>query len=676
MVLVGVTPVVYSGYAGPAPKWVLLGIGAVVLVGRWALRTPSGLSLAGAPLLAPAAALGAAALFSLAVAPSPGLSGRRLVELASLVIVSLAAADIARDERGRSRVVMTMGISAVGVGLIGLWQVLVPESFPFWGARGRFVGSVGNSNAAAGFLAAITLPLLGWWLVERSAPGRLMAGGAATWLVICVGATNARAAWLALAAGLLVIAGAALRDAARGPLWRRTRWAWLGRLGVVTGLGAGLGIGVLWGRGVDVLARAGAIFDRADLSTWIRLSAWADTLRMVRDHPLLGVGVGNFLPGFGRYSRLVDEDRLGMQLIDHPHNELLSLAGEMGAVGSLALIALGPVLVRAARRVFERPAPFARRGELAGYFGGLVVIAVNALGSFPLHVADSALVAAVLLGFVAGLTAEASRVADDAPLRSGGRRIPGGLAAAGVMSVAVALFGVRPAAGGFLAGVGKSEVSQGKLAQARESLERARRWFPGDPYGGLFLIEVLNRLRRFGEAADVGSALTSEQPWLLIGYALTSRAQMEQGRLSEAEETLRRALAANPRFTNALVNLAGLAIRRQEPAVAVALLERARAISPASLDVYLNLGTAYAAGGRWPEALRSFERASALRPGSAEAWYGVAVARSVAGERQASLQALAKAVSLDAGYRAAAREEAAFAGLRSDPRFAQVVGEQ
>lgn len=674
LALLLVVPLVYSGYAGPAPKWIFIGIGAVAVVTRWAVRPLAARAFPGQPLLGPAAAFGAAALLSFAAALVPSLWVRRVVELTALLVISLAAAEVASHGKGRERLVTAMGLSALCVGFIGVAQVELPKIIPRGVAQSQFISLIGNSNWVGGYLAAIIPVLAGAWLEERPGPRRIVLGAAVPFLTVCVAVTNSRAAWLAVIAGLVVVGAAALREGRRHGSPRPASDVALSGLARLAGLGAALGVGLLWISGVDVSDRVKAVFDPTNVSTWIRLSAGIDTLRMVRDHPLLGIGLGNFFDGFSAYNRLADEDRIRMQFIDHPHNEFLALAGELGAVGVLAGLTVVPCLARAARGTFGGRASFGSRGELAGFLGGLAALATNAMGSSPLHVADSALVAATLLGLVAGLTAEVG--AAHARVPSNGRliRVRVGLGLSLVFALAVALYDVRPAVVAYLVGQGKAELSQGRLADARETLARARHWFPADAYAGFYLVETLNRLRQYQAAAEVGSVVMAERPALLMVYSMTGGAQIWQRAFAEAEQTFRLALARNPWFTNALLNLGGLAINRGDPSAAVALLERARDISPGSGAVHLSLGTAYARSGRWPDAMRALARASVLGPGVADAWYGLAVARVMVGERAGAIEALIKAVSLDGSYRAAARQEAAFVPLRTDARFAQVVG--
>lgn len=69
----------------------------------------------------------------------------------------------------------------------------------------------------------------------------------------------------------------------------------------------------------------------------IRLKLWASSLAMIADHPLLGVGLDQFLAYYGDYIHpsLVDTNEA---FTSHPHNLLLDLWLRLGVLGLLAML--------------------------------------------------------------------------------------------------------------------------------------------------------------------------------------------------------------------------------------------------------------------------------------------------------------------------------------------------
>jgi O-antigen ligase len=76
--------------------------------------------------------------------------------------------------------------------------------------------------------------------------------------------------------------------------------------------------------------------DKADLSSvGQRLEFYRYSLKIVREHPLFGVGVGNFADAYARQAK-----DPAMELADNPHNEYLFVAAQLGLVGLAALLYL------------------------------------------------------------------------------------------------------------------------------------------------------------------------------------------------------------------------------------------------------------------------------------------------------------------------------------------------
>jgi tetratricopeptide (TPR) repeat protein len=112
-----------------------------------------------------------------------------------------------------------------------------------------------------------------------------------------------------------------------------------------------------------------------------------------------------------------------------------------------------------------------------------------------------------------------------------------------------------------------------------------------------------------------------------------------------------RAVAGDPEFADARVNLGNVYIQLGEFEKARETLLRAREMAPSVPEVHYNLGNAEAALGEPAKALDAFRRAITLRPDYAEAWYGVGRLHLRQGRRQQAVEALNRAARL--GSRAA-----------------------
>lgn len=161
--------------------------------------------------------------------------------------------------------------------------------------------------------------------------------------------------------------------------------------------------GVLWTGGERLASRLEAL--PSDVSAgqskvrWgdRRAEIWGATLKLIREHTLVGVG-------FGAYRAAVTKhhDASGEMSLEQAHNDYLELAASGGLVGcGLAAWFVYEFARRARRRLGGRG--LSRRGLCAGALAGLAAVAVHSLFDFGLHVTANALACVVL---VAVATAE------------------------------------------------------------------------------------------------------------------------------------------------------------------------------------------------------------------------------------------------------------------------------
>ncbi|MDP3715791.1 MAG: O-antigen ligase family protein, partial [Burkholderiales bacterium] len=92
-------------------------------------------------------------------------------------------------------------------------------------------------------------------------------------------------------------------------------------------------------------------------SAGFRLEFYSNTLRIVADHPLTGVGTGGFPDAYAEQVR-----GTAMVATRNPHNEYLHIAAQIGLVGLAAMLALFAVQWRAARHLPTRLETHLARG--------------------------------------------------------------------------------------------------------------------------------------------------------------------------------------------------------------------------------------------------------------------------------------------------------------------------
>ena len=298
------------------PKLALLLVAGGVGLAAWLLSRPGGAepAMAGGgradsgSLRAAVAALVVTMLLAAAVAafrrpPGAPYAIAEIVRLAAMLGVAAGAAQVARDPVWRRRLFEAIHVSAGVVSLIGLLQHLevLPFALPVISTPGS---TFGNRNMA-GEAIALAIPF-GFATVglrgARQAAFRRRRCPPDLRELLYLAVTRARGAWIGGAAGIVVFL------AVRRPALPRA--AHLLALPVAAAV---LAAALLPGRwrsrdandtkryepGARVVLEA---LDPASSVARTRLGLWRRTLAMYREHPLFGVGPGNFPVVFPRYA--------------------------------------------------------------------------------------------------------------------------------------------------------------------------------------------------------------------------------------------------------------------------------------------------------------------------------------------------------------------------------------
>jgi tetratricopeptide (TPR) repeat protein len=187
-------------------------------------------------------------------------------------------------------------------------------------------------------------------------------------------------------------------------------------------------------------------------------------------------------------------------------------------------------------------------------------------------------------------------------------------------------------------------------------------------------------------AAYQRSSLRSAAIWNKIGVAYHHLFALE-----EARKYYQRALRLDPRYPDALNNLAAVYHGEGKYKKAEKTYKRALKYRPNSAVTYRNLGTAYFSDGNYKEGANAYQKALELNPNSFDpdqtevieekfsrrrrvaVNYCLAKAYALAGKDEQALVYLRKA--LDAGFndRRLLMEDKGFAQLRTTPEFQQLI---
>jgi O-antigen ligase len=303
----------------------------------------------------------------------------------------------------------SMGLFAILQSAAGVHRIYGLVDTPYGSPFGPYV----NRNHFAGLLEML-LPVGILYIAGRyrrfsleASVGCLLAAALALASLLLSGS---RGGLLALSAEI-AIATTALRRAGASTRERR-RWAMAGAITLLAGAMLFAYLDPGW-----AAKRLGSV--AAIDKTWAdwagyRKSMARDAFRMWRDHPVLGVGLGDFETAYPRYQSFPSD-----LWIDHAHNDYAEALAETGLLGALLILSALALFLRLAFRdwgcPFQSSASWIRSGAALGCCGLLV----HSLWDYNLHIPANAAWFAILAGIAA--TAQASAPTQDRGFMGHGR---------------------------------------------------------------------------------------------------------------------------------------------------------------------------------------------------------------------------------------------------------------
>ena len=351
-------------------------------------------------------------LLSVAVATNFGVANRefRVIVLEPALLYGLIrAGGFAR--RDLWRLANAFILSALAISLIGLWQYFFSDYVIIGEGVRRILAVYGSPNNLALYLDR-ALPLLvvlvlfgsgrprarqhtakptsvGWNPVHEGGLGtrlprpwspRVLYALAALPIALCWFLTYSRAAWLGIAAGFVFI-------------------------GLYSGRRVRLAIAALAIIGLIVLIpfigtpRFQSLFQEGTGTGFFRVSVWQSGIAMIRDHPLWGVGLDNFLYEYPKY---MVPDAWREPNLSHPHNIVLDFWARMGVLG---VVALGWMVVEFYKKGIKGIK--GNDGNLVlGLMAGMTAALAHGMMDAAYFYVDLAFVWMLMLGVVAGLKSQ------------------------------------------------------------------------------------------------------------------------------------------------------------------------------------------------------------------------------------------------------------------------------
>lgn len=298
------------------------------------------------------------------------------------------------EARRREQLARALGYSVAAYAAFGLVSMMLEPGMLLWRERVAYIGAVTgtfvNSNTAADYFTAGAIAWLAMLIRRQMRGGRGASGIArADWRwrlrkrdVPAIAACLCCVLAVILTRSRLGVALAGLALALTYLVLDRRPVGILRRLAVI----AIAAVGLLQLVGAALFAR----FDFLGFADGGRLETYRNTLRMIRDHPWFGVGLGSFGAAYPAYR----SDRGLWWTWETAHSTPLELAAEMGLpLAGLTMLCWIVLLIALARRFLR-----SRETLTAIAFPIVLVGALHSVVDFSLQTAGYAIPVMALAG--------------------------------------------------------------------------------------------------------------------------------------------------------------------------------------------------------------------------------------------------------------------------------------
>ncbi|MEK7795362.1 MAG: O-antigen ligase family protein [Candidatus Hydrogenedentota bacterium] len=383
-------------------------------------------------------------------------------QLASLALVWWSAFVFVRSPQQFDRLAGAYCAAMGAAAVYGLAQRFGWDPFP-WDPRylgtpeyRQLPATFGNPNVAGHALVPALILACYLAIARRWRRAWIPLGLVATHLAL----TGHRSGWAAFAAGALVIGCST---------WTARRFhSFHSRMMVMGGLSlAALVVCALLGAGTVWIKSGGPL----EQSLALRLNSFYGASKMIADNPVLGVGPGNYEVASVRYWTPFEQETFArdIQYNDHPHNEALNTAAELGVAGGAVFVLIEILaIVLTLGWAFASP-PGAARTLAITLAGLFTAFFADGMLGFNWRSIPSAVIYTVALGAAARMSSS--------PVRSRASASNWALASAlGLFLIAMLYVegNVFTSKAFLQRAIGAAE--QGYLQEAEESVTRASRW--------------------------------------------------------------------------------------------------------------------------------------------------------------------------------------------------------
>ena len=558
------------------------------------------------PLILPVCVFFAWMLVSLLWATSLYEGLVKVLDWGAAVLMFLLIAMTMRDAKPFQVLCLCVFLSGVAISYLGISQYLFGVQWVHQHAAPA--ATFGNKNMAAQYMVA-TIPFgLALFFNERTPSKYWLYAAGLAMMFSFLYYTHTRASWLAFSGQLLLVAlSLAFFKFKHGYKfgWDRHKMAAFATLLVAIVAMFNLTPNTFSGgeMGIDKAVNpTGANVETKSFSESIksvskgfsgsagqRFGMWANTIPMMKDHLLLGTGIGNWMVHYPKYQAVVHPDSMLIAGFFHinTHNDYLEFASELGLVGMAVMLWIAAALLLVLWRLYLAPN---MNGETRML---MLATAISAIGISTTAVFSFAMQQATTLTlFVVYLGAVSAVYWQTAGHAKGPYRL--GFPAAPVrMATAVVLLSAFLVISGMHSQLFEAEMSYRRAVSSMRS----------------------GRIADFGKYAKLAVA---QNPLRKYASYYLGNYYMGRKEYTHAIRHYERVLEDYPWRVELMKSLAIAYLQEKQPAKTKQILELWEEIQPHSFDAKVTLGTFYYQIGRKEQSREMLQRASRMQPGNTD----------------------------------------------------------
>ncbi|MDO9555100.1 MAG: O-antigen ligase family protein, partial [Atribacterota bacterium] len=338
----------------------------------------------------------------------------------------------------------------------------------------------------------------------------------------------------------------------------------------------------------NVTQRAASVTEIGSSTIQPRFLIWLSSLETIRQSPILGKGIGTYGINYPLSQGIVLEKERYKKYIPYTnksinaHNDYLHIGGEIGIIGLAAFLWIIFAFYKNTLNGLLRSQNRERIFLLIGFIGGVTVLLVHALVSFPFHVIQNGMLFWLILGLsiiVVNRGEEIEGIKDEGFLEDKKnnlekynifrifkenillrRFIQIGIVVMVILLVIVKINWYRA---DIYLKKGEMLLQMGNYLGAVEELEKSRKLNPYNGKNYLPLGVTYNNLGRYDEA--VMAFKKAEKNWVNqelyndLGYAF-----LKMGNLEKAGESFQKNIYMFPNIADAYLNLANVYVLQTE----------------------------------------------------------------------------------------------------------------